>query len=104
MNLGSPRGMAAVAILEPCISVQDPMLVWASRIFDSRAEEAVLPRAITDDKPLPLFRQDSLMFCIVVCWKVDYTTESLHRTIIPTSATNPAPTHTVFLPLDPFGN
>ena len=65
-NLGSPRGMAEVAFLEPCISVQDLIVGVGQPTFDSRAEEAILPRAFTDDKPLTLFRQDSPKFCVAL--------------------------------------
>ena len=45
MNLGEPRGMAEVAFLEPCISVQYLIVGVGQPTFDSRAEKAILPRA-----------------------------------------------------------
>ena len=59
--------MAEVALLEPCISVQDLMFGVGQLTFDSRAEKTILPRAITGDKPLTLFRRVSLKFCIALC-------------------------------------
>ena len=56
MNQGSPRGMAEVAILEPCVSVQDLVFGVGQPTFDSRPDGAILPRAITDEKQLTLFR------------------------------------------------